>query len=48
MKKKVFVRFLIIAYIAVLLFGIMTIGSGAASSYETPFFTAHIDEPFPM
>ena len=35
MKKKVFVRFLIIAYIAVLLFGIMTIGSGAASSYET-------------
>lgn len=33
--KKVFVRFLIFAYIAVLLFGITTIGAGAASSYQT-------------
>ena len=35
MKKKVFVRFLVLAYIAVLLFGILTIGAGAASSYQT-------------
>ena len=33
--KKTFVRFIIFAYLAVLLVGIMSIGAGAASSYET-------------
>lgn len=33
--KKTIVRFIIFAYLAVLLFGIATIGTGAASSYET-------------
>ena len=44
MKKKVFVRFLIIAYVAVLLFGIMTVGAGAVSTYET-FTYARDREP---
>lgn len=33
--KKAFTRFLIFAYIAVLLFGILTVGASATSSYET-------------
>ena len=33
--KKAFSRFLIFAYIAVLLFGVMAIGASATSSYET-------------
>lgn len=33
--KKAFSRFLIFAYIAVLLFGVLTIGASATSSYET-------------
>ena len=33
--KKAFTRFLIFAYIAVLLFGVLTVGASATSSYET-------------
>ena len=33
--KRVFVRFIVFAYLAVLLVGILTVGVGAASSYET-------------
>ena len=33
--KKAFTRFLVFAYIAVLLFGVLTVGASATSSYET-------------
>ncbi|MBR4334843.1 MAG: hypothetical protein IKP74_00160, partial [Clostridia bacterium] len=37
--KKALTRTLIFVYIAVLLFGVLTIGSGAASTYETFTFS---------
>ncbi len=40
MKKKTLVRFLTFAYIAVLLFGVLSVGVGATSSYETFTYSA--------